>query len=277
MEEADKLLIESLKMIKVNVNKIEDFDSPLFINALINCFEYISKMLSKEDNFIDVKFLRSQKIEESADKFRLCQKISQYLKTLDYYNDISFNSFLFPNPKDTRKILAFLFEIMFKDDEDAEDKKQPTNTYELRYKKRMVLFKNKPWVMPEFLKIQKPMFVGSGDIIVTDRNADVKRVANCKSKKAKGVFEMMQALSASGGQAHVNAYENGMSLSMQLNQSTWLRGQKVLAKRSNDYFSRDEDDEQIRGKNPNKISKIAALKGFQQAIEIATTGATASG
>jgi len=39
------------------------------------------------------------------------------MKTLDYYNDLSFNMFLFPNVKDTRKILAFLFEIMFKDDE----------------------------------------------------------------------------------------------------------------------------------------------------------------
>lgn len=46
--------------------------------------------------------------------------MQQYLKTLDYYNDISFNSFICPNLKDTRKILAFLFEIMFKD-EDEED------------------------------------------------------------------------------------------------------------------------------------------------------------
>jgi len=38
-------------------------------------------------------------------------------------------------------------------------------------------FKKKPWIMPEFLKIQRPMFVGSGDVIVTDRNADVKRIA----------------------------------------------------------------------------------------------------
>ena len=56
-----------------------------------------------------------------ADKFRVCQKLQSYLKTLSYYNDISFNSFLFPNVKDTRKILAFLFEMMFKDDKNEED------------------------------------------------------------------------------------------------------------------------------------------------------------
>jgi len=45
-----------------------------------------------------------------------------------------------------------------------------------------------------------------------------------------------------------------------------------LAKKSNDYFSRDEDDEQRGGKNLTKISKASALEGFQQAIEIAVTG-----
>jgi hypothetical protein len=44
------------------------------------------------------------------------------------------------------------------------------------------------------------MFVGSGDVIVVDKNVDIKRVANCKSKKIKGVYDMMGALSASGGQ-----------------------------------------------------------------------------
>ena len=83
MEEADKLLVESLRLIKVEVKSLEEFDSPTFIGALIACFSHISSMLSKEDNFIDVRFLRSQNLEESADKFRVCQKIQQYLKTLD--------------------------------------------------------------------------------------------------------------------------------------------------------------------------------------------------
>ena len=42
-----------------------------------------------------------------------------------------------------------------------------------------------------------------------------------------------------------------------------------MAKKSNDYFSRDEDDEQRGSKNLTKISKASALEGFQQAIEIA--------
>ena len=103
---------------------------------MIVCFEHISKMLSKEENFIDIRFLKSQNVAEQADKFRVCQRLMQYMKTLDYYNDLSFNMFLFPNVKDCRKILTFLFEIMFKEEEDVE-KNTPTNTFEARLKLRM--------------------------------------------------------------------------------------------------------------------------------------------
>ena len=120
MEEADKLLIESLKQVNINVNSLAEFDSALFVKALIACFEHISGMLNREDNFIDLRFLKAQSMEVKSERFKVCQKMQTYLKTLDYYNDISFNSFLFPNVKDTRKILAFLFEIMFKDDDEDE-------------------------------------------------------------------------------------------------------------------------------------------------------------
>mmetsp|Transcript_14564 Transcript_14564/g.22612 ORF Transcript_14564/g.22612 Transcript_14564/m.22612 type:complete len:132 (+) Transcript_14564:232-627(+) len=131
--------------------------------------------------------------------------MQQYLKTLDYYNDISFNSFLFPNVKDTRKILSFLFEIMFKDEEDP-DKNQPTNTFEVLLKRRLHKFHNKPWVIPEFLKIHRPLFLGAGDQILVQSDIDAERIANCKSKKAKGVYEMMKALTAAGAQSHAAAY-----------------------------------------------------------------------
>lgn len=59
MEEADKLLIEQLRQINVKVSNLNEIDSALFINTLIKCFEYLSNMISKEENFIDVKFLKS--------------------------------------------------------------------------------------------------------------------------------------------------------------------------------------------------------------------------
>jgi hypothetical protein len=63
MEEADNLLIEQLKQVNIRVKAIEDIDSEIFIKALIACFEHISGLLSKEDNFIDLRFLKSQDIK----------------------------------------------------------------------------------------------------------------------------------------------------------------------------------------------------------------------
>jgi len=72
MEEADTLLIESLKQVNIKIAKLEELDSPLFIKALVGCFEQISNMLSAEDNFIDIMFLKKQNVQVQADKFRVC-------------------------------------------------------------------------------------------------------------------------------------------------------------------------------------------------------------
>ena len=37
---------------------------------------------------------------------------------------------------------------------------------------------------------------GGGDQIHVGRSLDAKRMADCKSKKVKGIYEMMKALSA---------------------------------------------------------------------------------
>ncbi len=115
-----------------------------------------------------------------ADKFRVCQKLQSYLKTLGYYADISFNSFLFPNVKDTRKILAFLFEIMFKDDknEDDEEARKPNNSYEVAFKRRLTQFKEKPWVLPDFLEVYRPLAIGGGERIIVSKGLDAVRVAD---------------------------------------------------------------------------------------------------
>jgi len=58
MEEADKILTSTLKQLGVNINSLADFDATSFIQAIIICFDKISKLLTDEDNFIDLKFLR---------------------------------------------------------------------------------------------------------------------------------------------------------------------------------------------------------------------------
>lgn len=46
--------------------------------------------------------------------------------------------------------------------------------------------------MPDFLKVKRPLFLGAGDIIQVPQDVDLQRVGQSKSKKAKGVYELMR-------------------------------------------------------------------------------------
>lgn len=47
MEEADKILTTTLKQLGVNVNSLAEFEATSFIQAMILCFEKISKLLTE--------------------------------------------------------------------------------------------------------------------------------------------------------------------------------------------------------------------------------------
>jgi hypothetical protein len=88
---------------------------------------------------------------------------------------LSFNAFLYPNPKDTRRILSFLFEFIFKGEDDhggADKAVQPTNEFETLVKRRLQKWGGKPWIMPDFLKIKRSLFVGGGDKIHVNPDID---------------------------------------------------------------------------------------------------------
>ena len=73
--------------------------------------------------------------------------------------------------------------------------------------------------MPEFLKIKKALFVGGGDKIHVKPDLDYQRVAQCKSKKAKGVYELMKTFKTG---ANVESYQqNAHILGQQLHISAW--------------------------------------------------------
>jgi hypothetical protein len=187
MEEADNILIVSLQHLSITVKQLSDFTSETLILAIIKCFERISQMLTEKDNFVDLKYLRSQNLKEATHKFKACQALTQYLKTLGYYYDVSFNVFLYPSVKETRHLLGFLFEFIFKGEEEQEqlgggnnggNKAQPTNEFEVLLKRRLGKWAHKPWMMPDFLKTatRKSAFVGAGDVIQTHADTDLSRI-----------------------------------------------------------------------------------------------------
>lgn len=125
-------------------------------------------MLDPEDNFVDVKFLKKAKLSEATHRYKVCQKFVEYLKTLGYLYDTSFNLFLYPNVKDCRKLLSFLFELIFKEDDNSGNQQSSVssrNEHKTLVRERLAKWHKKPWLMPDFLKGNKSLFVGSGNLI----------------------------------------------------------------------------------------------------------------
>jgi len=113
MEEADKILITSLRQLGVTVQSLGDFDAQSYITCIILCLERLSKVVEERDNFIDMKFLKKQKVTEATSRYKICQKFVDYLKQLGYPYDTSLNNFLYPNVKETRKMLGYLIDMIF--------------------------------------------------------------------------------------------------------------------------------------------------------------------
>jgi hypothetical protein len=72
MDEADNILISQLKQIGIVQTKLDSFDAKEFITAVIACFDRISKMLVEDENFIDIKFLKAQSLNEATGRFKVC-------------------------------------------------------------------------------------------------------------------------------------------------------------------------------------------------------------
>jgi hypothetical protein len=165
--------------------------------------------------------------------------VTKYLKTLGYFYDISFNVFLSPTVKETRRVLGVLFDFIFKGEEEAEQlasggaasKQQPSNEFDVLLKRRLQKWSGKPWMLPEFLKTatRHSAFVAGGDQIHVAPDLDQARIAACKSKKAKGVYELMKTFRVG---EKVELYSQGLvMLQQELGMSAWQRGQGLLSKK----------------------------------------------
>lgn len=177
--------------------------------------------------------------------------------------DLSFNAFLYPNVKDTRRLFGFLFEFLFKREEDQEGSKGnqlPSNQFEVILKRRLAKWQNKPWMMPQFLKMKKPLFSNNGDKIVVEKDIDFQRIASCKSKKAKGVYELMTTFKKNDFN---KAYSSAVtSLSWQ----TSKQGKNKVLNQGDDDDDEDDIDMKGSGRHVKKGNKNKVLKEFAQVL-----------
>ena len=117
----------------MQIGNLEAFEAESMCNTVRVCFERMHGMLSEEDQFVDIKYLKKQNLKEPTGRFKACQKFTEYLKHLGYFYNLSINVFLFPNKKETRQLLGFLFEIIFREENASaaqKSKPRPTNQLE---------------------------------------------------------------------------------------------------------------------------------------------------
>jgi len=202
------------------------------------------------------------------------------LKILGYYYDLSFNAFLYPNPKDTRRLLSFLLEFISKNEEEGKHDQQaaPSQQFDVLLKRRLQAWTEKPWIMPHFLKQKKQVFLSGGDTIQVREDIDQKRIEECKSKKAKGVYELMKTLKAGRIQ---ESYQNSQGvLGLQLNKTGWRKGIRLQEK--SQHLLRDEDEDMEMGdgqrrKRGGKEMKSKAMESLMKTVEQVQNAQTRGG
>jgi hypothetical protein len=253
-------LLGSLKQLGINQTSLEIFTAETFIKTIVLCFERIAAQLSEKDQFIDMAFLKKQNLKEATNRYKCCQKFVNYLKTLNYMYDLSFNVFMNPNIKDTRRLLGFLFEFIFRSEESENaQSKRPTNEIEVLLRQRLNKWKKKPWVLSDFLSDQKKPMLISGTVINTRPGIDFDRVAASKSKKAKTIYTMMSNQFAITRNA--DAYRLGANiLGNTLQASQFLKSQNTLSFGQGGGLLGGEDDEEMNTKNQgSSISQASIL------------------
>ena len=256
MEDADNLLLAQLKSLGVSLKSLEDFTGESFCGTVILCLARLHSQQSSEEQFIDLPFLKKQNLKEATHRFKVCQKFVKYLQHLGYFYDVSFTTFTNPEVKETRKLLGFFFELIFKGADDSSGKEtRPTNQMEEILKRRLTKFSRKPWILPDFLDGQKRGLLIGGEVIQVQKDIDFDRVAACKSKKAKGVYKMMlDTLSITRA---AEEYKQGIhALGRSLQHSAWAKGQLLLGERTDMFRNEEDDDEGGDGQGSGGLKMI---------------------
>lgn len=138
-------------------------------------------------------------------------------------------------------MLSFLLEFLSKsEEEDGKGETAPSQSFEVNLKRRMLKWSHKPWVVPEFLTQKKRLCIASGDVIAVRKDLDTERIAQCKSKKAKGVHAMMQVLHGNQFSERYQAGANLLGRGIQ-DKHTLKQALLSLNQGSSNLFQEDDD------------------------------------
>ncbi|XP_050333108.1 coiled-coil domain-containing protein 22 homolog [Bactrocera neohumeralis] len=113
MEEVDKIIVQSLKQIGCDISydcTMGDFTPTLLVDTVSKCLQKIQP----SSRYIPLTLPEGLAM---AQRFSIATTLSSIISTLNYRADIGYQTFLYPNEVDVRKLLMFLIEKIPRDEE----------------------------------------------------------------------------------------------------------------------------------------------------------------
>ncbi|RNA38154.1 coiled-coil domain-containing protein [Brachionus plicatilis] len=123
MEEVDTIIIQSLRSngcdIKQEITSIAQFDQEILIESVSILLNLIQQTTS-----VNAEKLLTKLPPSTAVKFRLCTKYANICLSLGYKNELGYQTLLYPNETESRKLLMFLVEKLNKENLSSHDEEQ---------------------------------------------------------------------------------------------------------------------------------------------------------
>lgn len=143
MEEVDKILILTLNQLGCDIDEevksVGGFGIPEVVTGVVKCIRAINSDYE----------LPTSLPQNMAQRFRAAAAIAQAIKDVGYPGDVGYQSLLYPNETDLRKIFMFLLEKLPKDTATVSD--EPLNKLTLikmEAKRRLAESLKQPWIPP---------------------------------------------------------------------------------------------------------------------------------
>ncbi|XP_069177183.1 coiled-coil domain-containing protein 22 homolog [Procambarus clarkii] len=141
MEEVDKILILTLNHLGCDIGEevksVGDFGHEEVVSGVVRCIRSINSECD----------LPTSLPHNMAQRFRVAAAIAQAVKDVGYLGDVGYQSLLYPNETDLRKIFMFLIEKLPKDTAAVSD--EPLNNAALIHreaKKKLSEALSQPWI-----------------------------------------------------------------------------------------------------------------------------------
>ncbi|XP_018336686.1 coiled-coil domain-containing protein 22 homolog [Agrilus planipennis] len=148
MEEVDSIIIDSLRNIEcdvdIEIHSLKDFDSELIFNSFVYCLEVINP---------EIKFPHGLPPSMSL-RLKLATNIAECIKDLGYRGDMGYQTILYCDETELRRVLMFLIERIPRDNKVTNKEKEEGYVTKLvrQIEKKIQESLHKPWVPSELLK-----------------------------------------------------------------------------------------------------------------------------